>query len=219
MHNDLHLPFRDTAACIYELIGYHPDTVRCYESRRAVRASTRRLADELVRSLQHATVSAAFDLDSSQLTVAPGFSVWIFVRCQRLSTGALRWPVRRRIDRGSSMVLVVRMQQDNTFVLDYHLIPRERLPRGNITFRRTAKEKLDRYRQTSLNAVVDVILREVDDMWEAAGWLGMTSSWKRTTVTTIRTSRKRPRKRSEESADKTSTCRVLFAHRGRQICP
>jgi DNA invertase Pin-like site-specific DNA recombinase len=155
----------------YELIDYHPDTLRCYESRRAVRASTRRLADELVRLLQHATVSAAFDLDSSRLTIAPGFSVSILiVRCQCLSTGALRWPVRRRLDRGSTMVLVARMQQDNAFVLDYHLIPRELLPRGSITFRRTARGQLDRYRQASLNAAVDVILREVDARRQQRRW-------------------------------------------------
>jgi len=155
----------------YELIGYHPDTLRCYESRRAVRASTKRLADELVRLLQHATVSATFDLDLSRITVAPGFSISILiVRCQCLSTGALRWPVRRRIDRGSTMVLVVRMQQDNTFALDYHLIPRERLPKGNITFRRTAKGKLDNYRQTTLEPVAHLILRKVDVLRERRSW-------------------------------------------------
>jgi DNA invertase Pin-like site-specific DNA recombinase len=155
----------------YELIAYNPDTLRCYESRRAVRASTKRLADELVRLLQHATVSATFDLESSRLTVAPGFSISILiVRCQCLSTGALRWPVRRRIDRSSTMALAARMQQDNTFVLDYHLIPNDRLPRGNITFRRTAKGRLDNYRQTALEAVADVILRKVDSIRQRQSW-------------------------------------------------
>lgn len=68
------------------------------------------------------------------------------------------------------MVLVVRMRQDNTLVLDYHLIPRERLPKGNITFRRTAKGKLDNYRQTTLEAVAHVILRKVDVLRERRSW-------------------------------------------------
>jgi DNA invertase Pin-like site-specific DNA recombinase len=155
----------------YELIGYNPDTVRFYESRRAVRATARRVADELARLIQHATVSAAFDLDSRLLTVLPGLSVSILiVRCSRQATGALRWQVRQKPDRNATMVLVARMQHDNAFVLDYHLIPKDRLPRGNLTFRRTAKGSLDDLRHTMLEDVADIILHKVDTIRGPRNW-------------------------------------------------
>jgi DNA invertase Pin-like site-specific DNA recombinase len=155
----------------YELIGYHPDTFKCHDSRRDALTSTAKLADDLVRQIQDACVSASFDQASSRLAIVPGLSISIVVvRCQCMSTGALRWPVRRRIDRRSTMVLVARMQQDNAAVLDYHLIPRERIPQGRLTFRRTAKGQLDRYRQTSQDALASVILRMVDSRREQRRW-------------------------------------------------
>jgi len=62
------------------------------------------------------------------------------------------------------------MQQNNAAVLDYHLIPRERVPHGRLTFRRTAKGQLDRYRHPSQGALADVILRMVDSRREQRRW-------------------------------------------------
>jgi len=155
----------------YELIGYNPDSVRFYESRRAVRATARRIADELVRFIQHATVSAAFDLNSRLLTVLPGLSVSILIaRCAHQTNGALRWQVKQKPNRNATLVLVARMKRGNTDVLDYCLIPRDRFPQDNITFRRTAKGSLDSYRYIKLEEVADVILRKVDAMRGRRSW-------------------------------------------------
>jgi hypothetical protein len=136
-----------------------------------VRATAQRIANELVRLIQHATVSAAFDLNSCLLTVLPNLSVSILiVRCSHQMTSALRWQVKQKPDRSATIVLVARMQHRNTCVLDYHLIPRNRFPRGNITFRRTAKGSLNNYRHMKLEDVADIILRKVDAIRGRRSW-------------------------------------------------
>ena len=56
-------------------------------------------------------------------------------------------PSDRRI---SKLVLVVRLQQDNASVLDYFLMPQKRVPKGRLTFRRTRRAQLQRFRMTEL---------------------------------------------------------------------
>ena len=155
----------------YELIDYYPRSVRYFESRRAVRATARRIADELARLIQHATVSTDFDLDSRLLTVLPGLCISILiVRCSRQMTGALRWQVRQKPDHRATMALLVRMQNGNIQVLDYHLVPKEHFPQSKFTFRRTAKSGLESYRYTKLDDVAEIILPKVDAIRGRRSW-------------------------------------------------
>ena len=80
----------------YELIGYRPDTFRSFDARRAVVAMAHKVAADLVCAIQSAGIDATFDAEPATLTIAPDLSVSIIiVRCQRMATGALRWPMRR----------------------------------------------------------------------------------------------------------------------------
>jgi len=51
------------------------------------------------------------------------------------------------------------MQEDNTTILDYYVMPKGRFPEGNLTFRRTRKLELEPYRLTTLDAAVSAIQR------------------------------------------------------------
>src|SRR3981081_59169 len=93
----------------YERIGYHPDTLQMYASRRAAIATRAKLANDLLSAIQRGGRSATFDAASGRLLIAPALTVSILIiRCQRLATGSLRWPVRRPIDRSAAFTLAVR---------------------------------------------------------------------------------------------------------------
>jgi DNA invertase Pin-like site-specific DNA recombinase len=144
----------------YELIGYHPDTFKVYDSRRSAIAARTRLGNELLSAIQGGGRSAAFDAASGRVTIAPALTVSILiVRCQRLVTGSLRWPVRRRIDPDSSLTLVARMREDNDSFLDFYLLPIRRALKPRLTFRKQRQAKIRPYRLTTIEAIADAIER------------------------------------------------------------
>lgn len=160
MHPDLYIERFGSLRRAYELIGYHPNTFKAYDGRRAATATIVELAGDLVSRIQGAAMSAAFDGASCRLTIDIGITLSIVIaRCQREPNGVLRWPVRRRTDPISDLVLAVRMQEDNTTILDYYVMPKGRFPEGNLTFRRTRKLELEPYRLTTLDAAVSAIQR------------------------------------------------------------
>jgi len=144
----------------YELVGYHPDTFRVYDSRRSAFATRTRLANDLLSAIQSGGRSAAFDSTSGRLTIATALTVSIvIVRCQRLSTGSLRWPIRRRIDPNVRLTLVVRMREDNDSFLDFHLLPTRRALKPRLTFRTKRQVGLRPYRATTIEALLEAIER------------------------------------------------------------
>jgi DNA invertase Pin-like site-specific DNA recombinase len=146
----------------YELVGYRPDSFKMYDARRAATTTIKDLARELTARIQGAAVSATFDGALCRLTIGAGFKIALLIaRCQRVANGVLRWPVRRRVGPDCQLALVARMQQDNATVLDYFVIPKNRLPKGGIVFRKTTKPGLEPYRLTTLDAVVGAIQRFV----------------------------------------------------------
>jgi hypothetical protein len=143
----------------YELIGYQPDNFKIQDGKRAATAVVSRLADELVAKIQAAGHYAAFDPASCRLAIAPDVTVSIIpALCQRMAAGSLRWPVRRRIDRGSTLVLAARMRDDNQSILDYFLIPTNRI-RGRLRFTKSRRAALDRYRLTAVDALAEALQR------------------------------------------------------------
>jgi DNA invertase Pin-like site-specific DNA recombinase len=144
----------------YGLIGYHPDTFKVYDARQSAIATRARLANELLSAIQGGGRSAAFDAKSGRVTIAPTLTVSILiVRCQRLVTGSLRWPVRRRIDPDTSLTLVVRMREDNDSFLDFYLLSTRRALKPRLTFRKQRQAEIRPYRLTTVEAITDAIER------------------------------------------------------------
>lgn len=144
----------------YEMIGYHPDTLKNYASRRAAIATRANLANDLLSAIQRGGRSATFDAASGRLLIAPALTVSILiVRCQRLVTGSLRWPVRRPIDRSTAFTLAVRMREDNVSFLDFHLLPTRHALKPRLTFRKQRQAALGRYHLTTIETLADSIVR------------------------------------------------------------
>jgi len=144
----------------YELIGYRPGTFKVYDSRRSAIAARTKLGNDLLSAIQGAGRSAAFDAASGRMTIAPALTVSILiVRCQRLVTGSLRWPIRRRIDSDTSLTLAVRMREDNDSFLDFHLLSTRRALKPRLTFRKQRQAEIRPYRLTTVEAIADAIER------------------------------------------------------------
>jgi DNA invertase Pin-like site-specific DNA recombinase len=142
----------------YEKIGYHPDTLKIYASRRAAIATRAKLANDLLSAIQRGGRSASFDAASGRLLIAPALTVSILVvRCQRLVTGSLRWPVRRTIDRSAAFTVAVRMQEDNDTFLDFHLLPTRRALKPRLTFKKARQAALRRYQLTTIETLAESV--------------------------------------------------------------
>jgi hypothetical protein len=142
----------------YELIGYHPDSFKVYDSRRSAIAARAKLGNELLSAIQAAGRSAAFDAASGRVTIAPALTVSVLIaRCQRLATGSLRWPVRHRIDPNARLTLLVRMREDNESFLDFHLLPNRPPLNSRLNFRKRRQAEIRPYRLTSIEAVSEAI--------------------------------------------------------------
>jgi len=108
-----------------------------------------------------------------RLTVAPQVTVSILIiRCQRLPTGYLRWPIKRRIDPDVRLTLAVRMREDNDSFLDFHLMPTQRALKPPLTFRQHRQAELRSYRLTTIEAIADAMEHAAASGQKAArpGW-------------------------------------------------
>ncbi|SHL37404.1 Site-specific DNA recombinase [Bradyrhizobium lablabi] len=144
----------------YQLVGYHQGRFKQAEARRETAATVAKLGADLVAGVQGAGVSAAFDQGSSVLTIKDTIKAAIFVaRCQRMATGLLRWDIKRPVNRGSHLIIAARMDEANKDALDYFLIPKGKMPGGKISFREKHRPKLNPYRLSTLDALVDAIQR------------------------------------------------------------
>jgi hypothetical protein len=146
--------------CAYELIGYHPNSFKACDGRRAATATIVDLVRDLVTRIQGTAASDTLDGAFCRLTFGVGTILSILIaRCERMANGFLRWPVLRRIHPRSDLVLLVRMQEGNKSILDYYVIPRDRFPEGAITLRKTPKPELEHYRLATFDAAVAAIQR------------------------------------------------------------
>jgi hypothetical protein len=144
----------------YERIGYRPDTLQMYASRRAAVATRAKLASDLLSAIQRGGRSATFDAASGRLLIAPALTVSILIiRCQRLATGSLRWPVRRSIDRSATFTLAARMREDNVSFLDFHLLPTRHALKPRLTFRKLRQAALRRYQLSTIETLAESVAR------------------------------------------------------------
>jgi len=147
----------------YALIGYHPDTFKVYDARRAAIAARTRLGNDLLAAIQSKERSASFDATSGRMTIAPTLTLSILiVRCQRVGPASLRWPIVRHVDPDVGMALLVRMREDNDSFLDFHLLPTARALKPRLTFRKQRQAAIRPYRLTTIEAVADAIERTKD---------------------------------------------------------
>jgi hypothetical protein len=144
----------------FELIGYDTRSCNSFDGRRAAVATVGRLQSELAAEIQRSGTYAEFVKPTTHrsraiVTVNKSLTISVYIaRCFRIPRGALRWYVRRHITRDADMILFIRMDQNNTGILDYYLMPSEKIVDGRISFWERSRAKLERYRSCDVTGLI-----------------------------------------------------------------
>jgi hypothetical protein len=144
----------------FELIGYDTRSCNSFDGRRAAVATVGRLQSELAAEVQRSGVCAEFVKPTTHrsraiVTVNNSLTISVYIaRCFRIPRGALRWYVRRHITKDADMILFIRMDQNNTDILDYYLMPSEKIVDGRISFWKRNRAKLEQYRSCDVSGLI-----------------------------------------------------------------
>jgi DNA invertase Pin-like site-specific DNA recombinase len=142
----------------YQLAGYKQEAnFKYFDGQRSVTATIASLATELTTQINCNRASAAFNASTSTLTINNAATVALYVaRSVRLPTGSLRWKIGRKIDRGSKLVVLVRMKEANEGILDYYVLPQSEIPERRIEFQDWPR--FDPFRVTAQEGLAPAIL-------------------------------------------------------------
>lgn len=112
----------------YARIGYQPETLKYHDGRKAVVVTLVEFRSELVDALEDAGVAAALNNETGVLTLNGRTKVSIGIaRCHLQRDRFPRWAIGRPVDQTANRVVVVRMDEANDGVLDYFLLPPNKL--------------------------------------------------------------------------------------------
>ena len=109
----------------YQLVGYSPDRdYRFLETNRVLRALHPEVVARTLCEVERLGGAIRVDPATDLLTVNEEFTVSVTViRCSRTSAGALRWKMRLDAGLKPDITIAVRMDETNTGVRDYYLLP------------------------------------------------------------------------------------------------
>lgn len=109
----------------YQLVGYSPDRdYRFLETNRVLRALHPEVVARTLREVERLGGAIRVDPATDLLTVNEEFTVSVTViRCSRTSAGGLRWKMRLDAGLKPDITIAVRMDETNTSVRDYYLLP------------------------------------------------------------------------------------------------
>ncbi|MGY3618101.1 recombinase family protein [Bradyrhizobium sp. USDA 10063] len=144
----------------YSLIGYFPDeNFRNVEAKHALVETLSAAADEIVAGIENARQWAAYDPATSVLTVNGALTVSISIaRCVRDRKWP-RWISSRRIDYTRDLYLAARMNETNSRILDYLLLPApQMLELKRISFAQKKLRQLRDYRIKNIDGLIQTIL-------------------------------------------------------------
>jgi DNA invertase Pin-like site-specific DNA recombinase len=146
----------------YQLVGYTPlRDYRYIETNRTLRALHPDVVNKVIAHVEKQGGAVRQDPVSDLLHINEEFSASLVIaRCQVSAAGALRWKVRFDHGLRPSITIAVRMDEGNTSIRDYYLLPW--LEAGTTPSLRLAPENgilLDSYRFDSLDAFVELTKR------------------------------------------------------------
>lgn len=109
----------------YQLVGYSPDRdYRFLETNRVLRALHPEVVARTLREVERLGGTIRVDPATDLLTVNEEFTVSVTViRCSRTSAGGLRWKMRLDTGLRPDITIAVRMDETNSGVRDYYLLP------------------------------------------------------------------------------------------------
>lgn len=137
----------------YKLVGFSPDRdYRHIEVNRLLRQMHPDLIRQTEEEIARVGGTVTRELDSDMLLVNHEFTVSIaLARCLQLPSGSRRWKIRFDTSLMPDITVAVRLDQDNTKLLDYFLLPRLDFHQPHLSLAETNAIELDSYRFDTLD--------------------------------------------------------------------
>nr|WP_249169876.1 recombinase family protein [Bradyrhizobium liaoningense] len=145
----------------YELIGFSPERdYRYIEINRALRRMYPDFIAATVRGIGDIGGSVRQDTETDLLTVNGEFTASLcLVRSQETVAGSYRWKVRFDAGLRPDITVAIRMNQMNSAVLDYYLLPRFEMETDMAALAEDNGLALDAYRFDSLDMLFELAAR------------------------------------------------------------
>lgn len=145
----------------YELIGFSPDRdYRYIEINRALRRMYPDFIASTVRGIQEIGGSVREDTETDLLTVNDEFTASLcLVRSQETMGGSYRWKIRFDAGLRPDITVAIRMNQMNSAVLDYYLLPRFEMEADQLALAEHNGLGLDTYRFDALDMLFELAAR------------------------------------------------------------
>jgi DNA invertase Pin-like site-specific DNA recombinase len=145
----------------YELIGFTPERdYRYIEINRALRRMYPNFIATTVRGIEEIGGLVRQDGETDLLTVNDEFTASLcLVRSQETVAGSYRWKVRFDAGLRPDITVAIRMNQMNSAVLDYYLLPRFEIEADQVAFAENNGLALDAFRFDTLDMLFELAAR------------------------------------------------------------
>lgn len=145
----------------YELIGFSPDRdYRYIEINRALRRMYPDFIASTIRGILDIGGSVNQDAETDLLTVNDEFTASLcLVRSQETLAGSYRWKIRFDAGLRPDITVAIRMNQMNSGVLDYYLLPRFEMEADQLALAENNGMALDAYRFDTLDMLFELAAR------------------------------------------------------------
>lgn len=145
----------------YELIGFTPDRdYRYIEINRALRRLYPDLIASTVRGIEEIGGSVQQDDATDLLSVNDEFTASLcLVRSQETIAGSHRWKIRFDAGLRPDITVAIRMNQMNSAILDYYLLPRFEMEADQVALAENNGLALDAYRFDTLDMLFELAAR------------------------------------------------------------
>lgn len=145
----------------YELIGFTPDRdYRYVEINRVLRRMYPEIIGSTICGIENIGGKVRQDAETDLLSVNDEFSASLcLVRCQETGAGSFRWHVRFDMGLRPDITVAIRMNQTNTSLLDYYLLPRFDMDNARVRLAEGNGTALDGYRFDELDGLFELAAR------------------------------------------------------------
>ncbi|TCU75288.1 DNA invertase Pin-like site-specific DNA recombinase [Bradyrhizobium sp. R2.2-H] len=145
----------------YELIGFSPERdYRYIEINRALRRMYPHFIAATVHGIEEIGGSVRENMETDLLTVNDEFTASLcLVRSQETITGSHRWKIRFDAGLRPDITVAIRMNQMNSAVLDYYLLPRFEMEAEQVALAEHNGLALDAYRFETLDMLFELAAR------------------------------------------------------------
>lgn len=145
----------------YTLIGYRPDRdYRYLEINRSLRRMHPQVLNDIVRHLKFVEADVQLNDQNDLLTVNGEWTASVVIaRCQPTLAGTLRWKLRFDNSLTPDITIAARMEQTNSQVRDYYLIPSIDMGAWPQKMVEENSPLIDSYRFTTLDVIDELAAR------------------------------------------------------------